>query len=310
MPSHAYDAVEGSNLLVSKNREFLHNYSTINSLHDDVEPKSIFETYWQNIVILAKELTLLPVVLLMTATATERITYKITVDRMLPYQFVLVEIIFFLSFLIFACTTLYKLRFTRDITDQMRQFPHSKIMIMSVIDTIQFIMLTFSASKVSPTMSVLLLHASTMFILIFAKFIFPTRNYSASHKQGVMLISLAIFICLIKIALNNFLGESDLITTVCSILYVLAAALQGLSTLYKEKAITDWNQPIDIFYLSSWLFFYQLMVTFALSLLYYIARGEFSMYVWCLKLCCRLMSPGLYHGIAHDYLILHPCCVV
>lgn len=267
---------EDSILLVSKNREFLHNYSAINTHHEENDSSQYsFMEFVRNVSVCIKELSLLPVVLLMSATATERITYKVTVDRMLPYQFILIEIIFFLSFVIFSVMTIYKLHFTREITDQMRQFPHTKLMFMAVIDTVQFVLLTFSASEVSPTMSVLLLHASTMFILIGAKFIFPTRKYSQSHKNGVMLISLAICICLVKIALNSILGDSDPITTVCSVVYVAAAAVQGLSTLYKEKAITAWSQPIDIHYLSSWLFFYQLVVTFALSILYYIVRGAF-----------------------------------
>lgn len=168
-----------SNLLVGKNKEFQHNYEAINAqFPDETADTSILAQIRTYI----GELMLFPVMMLVTATATERITFKITVDRMLPYQFVLVEIIFFLSSVVFGAMTAYKQKYTQEITEQMKQFPHSKILIMASIDTFQFIMLVFSASEVSPTMSVLLMHASTLPIYVGSMFTFPNRKYSAYHK--------------------------------------------------------------------------------------------------------------------------------
>lgn len=48
----------------------------------------------------------------------------------------------------------------------------------------------------------------------------------------------------------------------------------GLSTLYKEKSIITWAQPMDIHYLSSWLFFYQLLVAAVLSPFIYLLQGN------------------------------------
>lgn len=55
--------------------------------------------------------------------------------------------------------------------------------------------------------------------------------------------------------------------------YTLSAAAQGIASLYKEKCIIEWSQPIDIHYLSTWLFTYQFIFAIVISPLLYLAQG-------------------------------------
>ena len=48
----------------------------------------------------------------------------------------------------------------------------------------------------------------------------------------------------------------------------------GFSALYKEQSIIAWSQPMDIHFLSSWLFFYQFLMAVLLSPLIYILQGQ------------------------------------
>ena len=112
------------------------------------EARETFQYSRENVVLAAA------VFLLVVCTATERVTYKMTVDRMLPYKFVLFQLIYLMSCAGFSMITCYKLLFTDEVNEQMRTFPQWRIFIMAVLDTLQFVVMTFAAASVSPTMTV------------------------------------------------------------------------------------------------------------------------------------------------------------
>lgn len=212
---------------------------------------------------------------LVLATAIERVTFKIMIDRMLPYKFVLVEIIFALTCALFTSATLWVLYSTNQITAEMRQFPQWRIFTMAVLDTMQFLLLVYSGAGVSPTMTVILMHTSTFFVVLGSKVVFPNRKYSLAHTYGMSLMGFAIFFSLVKIVWYDSTENSDFSDTWSSLVYVGAASLQGLSTLYKEHCLACWSRPIDLYYLSAYLFFYQFFVTIALSALFYGVSGTY-----------------------------------
>jgi hypothetical protein len=97
----------------------------------------------------------------MLFTASERVSFKMIVDRITPYRFIYIVLILFLLLAVNGVILLYKLGFTDKITPRMKKFPLTSIAIMALMDVIQFAGLLVSASGVSPTMTVILLHAST-----------------------------------------------------------------------------------------------------------------------------------------------------
>ena len=213
---------------------------------------------------------------LVFATAMERVTFKIMVDRMLPHKFVLVQIIFLFSGIMFVVLTRLQRNFNPDIHDGMTEFPQWKIFIMAVVDTIPFLFMAFSASGVPPTMTVILMHSSTIFVVLGSKFIFPQRDYSKFNHIGIGLIAGAIALCLIKVMFwrMDLISSASSEVALCCWVFLAATSLHGVSTLYKEKSIIEWGRPIDNMYLSSCLFFFQCIVTFLISIAFYFLQGK------------------------------------
>jgi hypothetical protein len=215
----------------------------------------------------------LSIIILIISTSTERVTFKMTVDRMIPFRFVLIESIFLISLILYGIISFIKETFTTKITLQMKSFSHIKLLKMAILDTIQFAGLFSSASGVSPTMTVILLHASTPCIVLGSRVTFPNRKYSSIQIKGVQLMSIAILISISRPIIKSFYDDSYYSSLSSTLLYVFSAAFQGIATLYKEKCIIDWSQPMDIHYLSSWLFIYQFLVALLLAPLLYVLQG-------------------------------------
>jgi hypothetical protein len=215
------------------------------------------------------------VFVLIVATAMERVTFKIMVDRMLPYKLTLVQIIFLFSAFTFVGLTKVQCFWNPDIHDGMTEFPQNKIMVMAAIDTVPFILMAVSASGVPPTMTVVLMHASTIFVVLGSKVIFPQRDYSKYNYIGIGLIAGAIGLCLIKVMFwrIDLISSASSEVALCCWTFLVAASLHGVSTLYKEKSIIEYGRPIDNMYLSSCLFFYQCVATFGLAITINLSKG-------------------------------------
>lgn len=160
----------------------------------------------QNIIMISS------VSMLILTTVTERVAFKIMVDQMLPYKFVLIQIIYLLSSIIFTLLSMYKsttlsydnISIDHTNNNNIHDYPYKDIIIIAILDIIPFIMMASSASIVTPTMTVILMHSSTIFNVIGSKYLFPTRNYTTLNMIGIVLISLAILVCLCKtIYINN-----------------------------------------------------------------------------------------------------------
>lgn len=224
---------------------------------------------WYDIFSLTKDqwMLFISVATLMVATALERVTFKMAVDRMTPFRFFLVDVIFVVSISVYSCINVIKrgFRLNEDTVNNMQSFSHKKLLIMAVLETIQFAGLVVSASGVSPTMTVILLHASTPCIVYGSRLLFPDRKYSSIQLKGANVISVAVIVSLSRpISDVVTLGIHDSNALSC-ILYALSAALIGFANLYKETCIIEWSKPIDIYYLSSWLFAYQCCIALLLS---------------------------------------------
>ena len=211
----------------------------------------------------------------LAATAAERIAFKMLVDRLTPYRLVLAETILVVSVCVYGLITVLKRGMTNRITSQMSLFPHSKLIIMALLDTIQFSCLVVAGAGVTPTMTVILLHASTPALVFGSKFIFPERNYTDQQVRGVYLIIASLVISLGQQAssLSSSSSSNTFSGALSSFIYVGAAALHGLSNLYKEHALVEWMQPVDVHFLNSWLFFYQAIICIVLAPAIYALQG-------------------------------------
>ena len=213
---------------------------------------------------------------LVVSTTAERVAFKMGVDLMIPYRILLAQAFVAISFIVYASITAYKLVFCKDvITPRMWQFPKIKLLAMAIIDALSFSGLVISAAGVTPTMTVILLHASTPVIVFLSPVVFPNRNYSSAQLRGSWFICFAVAISITR-SLLEFYNGTELKSAMCSILYTACAALQGFGTLYKEKALVDWSQKLDIHFLSTWLFLMQFVTMFAMSPFLYHLQGVSS----------------------------------
>ena len=121
----------------------------------------------------------------------------------------------------------------------MKDFPHSKLIKMAILDTIQFSGLTVAAAGISPAMTVILLHSSTPFLVLGSRCMFPDRKYSAIQQRGVQLISLAVLISLVTSILGNWLTGDEKSLTASSLLYFSMAALHGTKRVMAVEGITN-----------------------------------------------------------------------
>jgi len=218
--------------------------------------------------------------LLLSCTA-ERVIFKVSVDSMVPFRGVLLLLILFTSIILHACVVIGKRVFNKDrvITNVL---PHKKLAYMGLFDTISFAGLVISATGVTPTMTVILMHANTPMMVLGSRYFFPERQYSTKQKIGVALIGTALCIALSRPLLDVFgllprHPSANPSTThscaVSSIVYVISATMQGLGAMYKEKCIIDFAQPADVHVMSCWLFFYQLLFALLGFPILYVVQG-------------------------------------
>ena len=101
---------------------------------------------------------------------------------------------------------------------------------MAILDTIQFAGFTVSAAGVSPTMTVILLHTSTPFLVLGSKYVFPDRKYSLVQVRGVQLISVAVLTGLVGSISHIFYPDFQESDALSSLFYFSMAALHGKTT--------------------------------------------------------------------------------
>lgn len=275
---HSAGFKSGANVHVNKHYGGDEEDYTFYNARPPIEKYSVayFKQLYQEHVTKQNVLIFAAVVALVLATAMERITFKIMVDRMLPYKFVLVQIIFLLSAIAFVLLAKVQRYMNPEMHEDMTEFPQTTIFLMAVADTIPFLIMAFSASGVPPTMTVILMHSSTIFVVLGSRFVFPYRNYTTNNYMGIGLIAGAIGLCFLKITFWRMDLVSSATDTVglCCWAFLTATSLHGLATLYKEKGIIEWSRPIDNMYLTSCLFFYQFLVTMCIALIFNLFRGK------------------------------------
>ena len=210
----------------------------------------------------------------MLATVGERVTFKLAVDRMVPFRLVLMQLIVVTSLVVYGLISLVKQGLTRNM--HAVTLPRTTLFAMALVDTVGFAGLTVAAAGVSPAMTVVLLHASTPCMVLGAHVCFPDRKYTPVQLRGVGLIALAVTAGVGATAGRHFFfasADGSPGDTVSTVVYAAMAGVQGLATLYKEREIAAFAQPMDIHYLSSALFLYQAGVALVLAPVVYSLQG-------------------------------------
>lgn len=133
---------------------------------------------------------------------------------------------------------------------------------MAALDTLQFSGLIIAAAGITPTMTLILLHASTPGTVLGSKILFSQRYYTFLQDRGVLLIIISILLSILQPISFYIQGRSNLNFVNSSIVYALAACFQGIAMMYKESRLPTWSSsPLDIHFLSLCLFSLQTLLT-------------------------------------------------
>lgn len=156
----------------------------------------------------------------------------------------------------------------------------SDLLKIAVLDFLYFTGIVMASTNVSAVTILVLSHCNSFSILIFAKFVFPYHNLSYLQYSGAFCIFLAVIICLAHPLIelrNSYRFDNSVIYLVkSSILYALSSIIQGLSSLYKENIVMyNTTTPLDVHYISMWLFLYQFGITAFSMYVIYLVQGKF-----------------------------------
>lgn len=168
-------------------------------------------------------------------------------------------------------------------------FPHAGLIRMATLDALQFSGLVVSAAGVSPTMTVILLHANTPFVVLGSRIMFDGREYSLNQMRGVCMITVAVMISFVR-PVYHWYRDDNVPFVTSSFSYVFFTAVQGFAMLYKEKCIIEYGKPLDVHELSFWLFLYQLLITILISPAIYLFQGNKSVCYHYLFLSVMVMN--------------------
>mmetsp|Transcript_23799 Transcript_23799/g.31116 ORF Transcript_23799/g.31116 Transcript_23799/m.31116 type:complete len:440 (+) Transcript_23799:231-1550(+) len=205
---------------------------------------------------------------LIVALTSERVLFKITVDRLIPFRFVLIqEIVLFYLTVTFTVVSMKRM-FTHDITAAMYTFPRNSLMVMSALDLIQLTMTVMSAAQTTPMMTVILLQAIKGFSILASCLAGRALKYQRTHYLGAFLIlfavALAVFPAIYRIVSPMIAPQSWNV-----LVYFLSGIPAALSSLYKEHSLIKFAQPMDPYYLNMYLGLYQFLLILLASPLCY-----------------------------------------
>jgi hypothetical protein len=163
---------------------------------------------------------------LVIAISLERVTFKMAVDRMIPFRYLLNIILLLISTAVYSVISLIKRSYMGPTTSSNFEYiHHSAIIKMAILDSISFSGLIVSASGVTPTMTLILLHASTPCIVWGTLYVFPQRTYSEIQNRGVIWITVAILSSISR-PIWDLVFENDSIFILSSFVYLISALIQ------------------------------------------------------------------------------------
>ncbi|KAG4064016.1 hypothetical protein PC123_g1083 [Phytophthora cactorum] len=160
--------------------------------------------------------------LLIMARCVDRVLYtRITYDYT-EFLWYFTNVILPIAFLVSSAPVVaYKIYFTDDITQEMREFPHYKYMLMALFDTLYNLLGAFPTPHIGGNMANVLSQLNLPFNMLLSYMFLQTR-FKRGHILGSILV------------------------------------LYGASNVYKEIGLKDVD--LDIWYANIWISFYQLII--------------------------------------------------
>mmetsp|Transcript_7936 Transcript_7936/g.29692 ORF Transcript_7936/g.29692 Transcript_7936/m.29692 type:complete len:462 (-) Transcript_7936:189-1574(-) len=205
---------------------------------------------------------------LLLMTSVERVTFKLSVDRLAEFRCLAAQMLVLMYLLICGVIVAFKICFTNDISRGMYHFPQWKLASIAVLDTIQLLLYFGAGAAVTPAQTVLLLQLQVPLVALFA----GTKDWCSNISRNQILGSIGILASVFLAALGS-LGsvasdeddEAGVVYLYCVVLYVLAALPAAGSTVLKERAMVSFGKPMEPALMNSMLAAYQLLFALLFS---------------------------------------------
>ncbi|KAG2790522.1 hypothetical protein JG687_00000282 [Phytophthora cactorum] len=196
--------------------------------------------------------------LLIMARCVDRVLYtRITYDYT-EFLWYFTNVILPIAFLVSSAPVVaYKIYFTDDITQEMREFPHYKYMLMALFDTLYNLLGAFPTPHIGGNMANVLSQLNLPFNMLLSYMFLQTR-FKRGHILGSILVLYGGMVNLIP-ALT---GQENANTRDPSVgwitLFIVSLVPAAASNVYKEIGLKDVD--LDIWYANIWISFYQLII--------------------------------------------------
>jgi len=223
-------------------------------------------------------------IMLCLATTVERVSFKMLVDRVVPFRYLLMVLMVLVEAVLLGVVVRIKSCHGSLVPDA-AAFPRKKLLVMAGLDLTKDFMMIVSGAFVAPTMTVLLMQGQIPVSMLLGmayerskgRYQSSTRvQYTRSHYHGAALISMAVVLGFIPaMAFWWSTAANDLGLTACkhTLVYMMSVLPGSASILYKEKALTAYRMPLDPYVLNLYVDVYQLLLLTALAPLAFQVQG-------------------------------------
>ncbi|DBA04075.1 TPA: hypothetical protein N0F65_009422 [Lagenidium giganteum] len=217
------------------------------------------------------------IIVLVLAMASERLMFKIMVDRMESYRYFLCQFMTFIYIPPLFCIVGYKATQDDFIEEEVTEFPKLRFFVMGILDLMhvrvcaiglvdsggilltlyiaQAMLVFIPGGKTAPSLTVTLMQASVPLSACASILLFRTR-YTGIQLLGIVAMLFGLVVALLP-SFDDIVSDDfdERESGWNSIFYLLAAVPAAASMIYKERTIRD--QPMDMVYLNAWVSVYQ-----------------------------------------------------
>lgn len=214
-------------------------------------------------------LSALALFLLCLVTTVERVSFKMLIDRVVPFRFLVMSLVVALEAIILG--VVIQCRGGTGTSASGNPFPRHKLLIMAALDLCKDFMLVVSGAFVAPTLTVLLLQGQTPCSMLLS--ICQNRSergltsgtshnldYRPMHFVGAGLISLSLLFALSPVLVNWAHSRGAAGSVYNTFVYLLSCIPASASVIYKERALTAYRQPMDPHVLNLYVDIFQLLL--------------------------------------------------
>lgn len=203
-------------------------------------------------------------VLLCAVTTLERVSFKMLVDLVVPFRYMVVVVVVAADTLLLAIIVPCR-GHCGDGSRVMNSysFPRSKLLVIAFLDLLKLYMMTLPAAWVAPTLTVMLLQGHVPVSMLMGRLRAQPLQYTTLHCVGASIIALSLLLALLPVLVERSSDAPGVVWN--TIVYLLSCVPASASTLYKEKAMMELRQPLDPYLLNLHVDLYQLLWLFPLT---------------------------------------------